>query len=608
MIHYQVSIADPNAHHFEVVCTIHDPDPQGQQLSLPAWIPGSYMIRDFARNLLWLKASCNGEEIAVEKLDKQQWWCSPCRGPLTLRYRVYAWDLSVRSAHLDQTHGFFNGTSLFVEIMGRSDETHRVTLRQHEALPWSVATTLPIESVDEDGWGDYRCRDYQTLIDHPVEMGTFEWINFDVCGVPHALVLSGQQQADHERLATDLSRICTHHTHFFGDEQPPVDNYLFLTMVVGEGYGGLEHSDSCALLCRRDDLPRKGESEVSAGYRRFLGLCSHEYFHLWNIKRIKPAAFVPYQLDAESYTRQLWAYEGITSYFDDLALVQSGIIDTESYLELLGQTLTRLQRNRGRTLQPVTESSLDAWSKFYKQDENANNAIVSYYIKGAVIALMVDLQIRLQSHHQHSLQQVMQHLWNHYGKRGVGTGEETIEFLCQRAMGASGNFLLEALYGTAALDVAPLLKSFAVEVGYRPTAGDDDAGGKVVQNLPRCWLGASLKQNDGMLMVQSVVDQSPAQRAGVAAGDRIIALDQLQADESRLKSVLYNQEPGETLQIHLFRRDELMQMEVVLEPAPADTVVLQPLETARPMQLDAQQQWLHGKTAATRIETDDPQH
>lgn len=607
MIHYQVSVADPHAHHFEVVCTITSPNPEGQCLSLPAWIPGSYMIRDFARNILWLKASCNGEEVTVEKLDKQQWWCTPCDGLLTITYRVYAWDLSVRSAHLDQTHGFFNGTSLFVAIEGQSETDHIVSLVAPKNLQWSVATTLPAEEINADGWGSYRCSSYDAVIDHPVEMGTFEWINFEVCGTPHALVLSGRCDTDAARLATDLTRICEHHSHFFGDVQPPVDGYLFLTTVVGDGYGGLEHRDSCALICSRDDLPRKGETEISEGYRKFLGLCSHEYFHLWNIKRIKPAAFTPYQLDVESYTRQLWAYEGITSYCDDLALVQCGLISRESYLELLGQTLTRLQRSRGKAIQSVTESSLDAWSKFYKQDENANNAIVSYYVKGAVIALMVDLEIRLQSHHTSSLQQIMQHLWSHYGQQGIGTEEETIEQLLQRATGGIPH-LQQALYGTEPLNIAPLLEQFGVTQQLRAATGRGDRGGKSASEEPNCWLGADLKAANGGLEVVRVVDQSPAQSAGVAAGDRIIALDQLQASESQIKNTLYHRAPGTRIQLHLFRRDELMTMEVELEAAPADTVVLQNIESASPQQLRAQQDWLQLEVQLAQNKDNDPQY
>lgn len=193
MVHYNVRIENPHAHHFGVSCTISEPDPAGQQLSLPAWIPGSYMIRDFARNILWLKAESEAGPLEIEKLDKQQWRCAPCEGPITLHYRIYAWDQSVRSAHLDQTHGFFNGTSLFLSVTGQEQTPHQVTLNAPDQLAWRVATTLPATEVDAEGWGSYHCESYDALIDYPVEMGSFERIDFSVCGIPHALILSGKK-------------------------------------------------------------------------------------------------------------------------------------------------------------------------------------------------------------------------------------------------------------------------------------------------------------------------------------------------------------------------------------------------------------------------------
>ncbi len=591
MIHYSVTPIDPNAHHFEVTCTIEKPNPAGQQFSLPAWIPGSYMIRDFARNILWLQASTDGKPVHAEKLDKQCWRCEPCNGPLTVQYRVYAWDLSVRSAHLDQTHGFFNGTSLFLMAEGQQAQPHKVSLLTPSQLQWCVATTLPVLDVDEDGWGDYQCDSYQTLIDHPVEMGTFEQASFDVLGVPHALIVTGRHEADLQRIAGDLQQVCELHCRFFGEDRPPLERFLFLTTVVGEGYGGLEHRDSTALICSRGDLPRAGEEEVSEGYRKFLGLCSHEYFHLWNVKRIKPAVFTPYRLAAESYTRQLWAYEGITSYYDDLALVRSGLISRESYLELLGQMLTRLQRSGGERHQSVTDSSLEAWTKFYKQDENAGNAIVSYYTKGAVIALMIDLHIRQQSAHQQSLQQVMQQLWQQYGKSGVGTDEDTIEQLCHQTAGGDIPFLQEALYSTNALDVAQLLEPFGIQLCNRAASSGSDKGGTASEKLPTSWLGMAFKGADSGLKVTAVVDGGPAQQAGIAAGDQIIALDQIQADDSRVKEILRSP-PEDQVTVHLFRRDELMEVSMSLRPPPSDTVYLQIAEPMTETQRTALNSWL----------------
>jgi len=593
VIHYTVSIADANAHHFDVVCTIENPSSSGQSVSLPAWIPGSYMIRDFAKNILWIRASSGGVDITIEKIDKQTWMCGPCNDPLEISYRIYAWDLSVRTAHLDDTHGFFNGTSMFLAVQGQTDSTHQVELLPPATCPeWKVATTLPAEKTDDSGWGSYECNSYDKLIDHPVEMGTYTSMSFEVCGVPHAIILTGKHNADLDRLAIDLTRICEHQVQLFGDPAPPVEHYLFLTMVVGTGYGGLEHRDSCALLCSREDLPHKGEERVTDGYRKFLGLCSHEYFHLWNIKRIRPQQFSPYKLDVESYTSQLWAFEGITSYFDDLTLVQSGIIDRESYLELLGETLTRLQRNHGKDIQSVTDSSLDAWTKFYQQDENANNAIVSYYTKGAVIALMIDLWIRNRSNHQKSLVEVMRKLWNEYGSSENGVPEGGIEEICHEIAGDNIPWLHDALYSTGALEIKPMLGNFGINMTLRPTTSSGDTGGTRKKRLPTCWIGAELKIDKGGAKVIRIADGGPLQQAGIAAGDLIIAIDQLQANEKQVKSTLYHREPGDQVKVHLFRRDELMSLCITLATPPKDTVVLDRVNKIDAEQELAQQRWL----------------
>jgi predicted metalloprotease with PDZ domain len=230
------------------------------------------------------------------------------------------------------------------------------------------------------GFGRYRAQGSADLIDHPVEMGDFLHTQFLAAGTPHEIAIYGRHRADLGRLSRDLQKVCEEHANLFG-ELPP-DRYLFLMMVVGQGYGGLEHRDSTSLICSRADLPVPGQTEVTEGYRRLLGLCSHEYFHLWNVKRIQPARIQSSDLSGEVHTRLLWAFEGFTSYYDDLALVRCGLITERDYLDLLAQTITRVMRVNGRTKQSVAESSFDAWTKFYKQDENAPNAIVSYYAKG----------------------------------------------------------------------------------------------------------------------------------------------------------------------------------------------------------------------------------
>jgi len=384
-IQYTIIPVRPEAHLYRVTCAVDDPDPSGQQFAMPAWIPGSYMIRDFARHVVSIRAASRNRAVALEKLDKHTWRAQPVDGSLTVSFDVYAWDLSVRGAHLDTTHGFFNGACVFLRVLGQESAPCELEILRPMGARyrnWRVATAMPRKGAGPYGFGAYVASDYDELIDHPVEMGEFTLASFRARGVPHDIVITGRHAADTRTLQRDLKRLCEHHMRFFG-EPAPMKRYVFLVTAVGEGYGGLEHRASTALLCSRDDLPREGEVEVSERYRTFLGLVSHEYFHAWNVKRVKPAAFVPYDLDRENYTTLLWAFEGITSYYDDLALARCGLIGKKDYLELLARSITTHLRTPGRARQSLAESSFDAWIKYYRQDENSPNAVVSYYVKGA---------------------------------------------------------------------------------------------------------------------------------------------------------------------------------------------------------------------------------
>lgn len=581
-MHYQITPADPAAHLFHVSCTIPAPAAEGQLVCLPAWIPGSYMIRDFARNIVSIRASCGDERVELEKVDKSTWRAAPCPGPLMIVYEVYAWDLSVRTAHLDQTHGYFNGSSVFLRAQGH-DKTPCTVDILAPAAPvhgvWRVATTLTLAGASPWGFGRYRADDYEELIDHPVEMADFVSADFEAGGVAHDIVLTGRHMADMSRVCADLRKICQTHVDLFG-ELPPMQRYLFQVLVVGDGYGGLEHRTSTSLLVSRDDLPRRGESSVREDYRTFLGLCSHEYFHTWNIKRIKPEVFLPYDLRQESYTRQLWAFEGITSYYDDLTLVRSGCIDADSYLQMLAQTMTRVMRTRGRFRQSVAESSFDAWTKFYRQDENAPNAIVSYYAKGSLIALALDLMLRRDSDGEISLDDLMRRLWNDYGKPGRGVPEGEIERLAATLAGRDlDDFFQSCLYGTEDPPLGDLLAGVGVELRLRPAESATDPGGKraavgMDELLARPWLGVKTAADGGNLRLANVFEGGAAIQAGLAAGDVLVAVDGLRVSGPNLDKALRYYRPGDTVDIHAFRRDELMRFQVTLQTPPLDTVEL----------------------------------
>lgn len=571
-IHYRIRPIDPDAHLFEVELIVDEPAAGGQRFALPAWIPGSYMIREFSRHIVRIEARRNGRRIALEKLDKHSWRTPAGRAPVTLRYQVYAWDLSVRAAHLDRSHGFFNGTSVFLRVIGQEDRPCEVELEpptQTGLGNWRVATTLPRAGAPAHGFGRYRAGSYDELVDHPVEMGEFDLVRFDACGVPHEVAITGRHDADGTRLAADLAAICAEQIRMFEPEsvRAPFERFLFLTMATGDGYGGLEHRSSTALICARKDLPWRGMGGVPDGYRSFLGLASHEYFHSWNVKRIKPRAFAPYDLERENHTRLLWIFEGFTSYYDDLFLVRAGVIDTAGYLRSLGATISQVLRGPGRHVQSVSESSFDAWTKYYRQDENSPNAIVSYYTKGALVALCLDLTIRTRTQGRKSLDDVMRLLWVRFGRefdeQGRGLEEDGFPAIVEEATGLDlAREIRDWSESTADLPLAKLLGAAGVQMTLK--APEADSG----------WLGVRLQTRGGELAITTALRDGPAQRGGLSAGDIIIAADGLRVTEQSLKALLERRAPGDTVRLHAFRRDELIEREVTLAKPPETEAVL----------------------------------
>jgi len=590
---YRILPSNPQAHLFTVRCTIAQPQAAGQVLRLPAWIPGSYLIREFARNIVRLVAQAAGQEVPVEKIAKDAWRCAPVAGPLEVNYEVYAWDLSVRAAHLDCTHGFFTGSSVFLCPEGLEQTPCEVEIRPPEGedfAAWRVATTLPRLDAPEFGFGKYRAENYDALIDHPVEMGTFTLTRFEAHGVPHDVAITGRHQTDLARLCADLKRICEWQIDFFG-RPAPMDRYLFQVMAVGEGYGGLEHRASTSLICSRDDLPHSRMEEIGEEYRGFLGLASHEYFHTWNVKRIKPAAFVPYDLARENYTRLLWVFEGFTSYYDDLALLRSGVIDPDSYLELLGRTVTNVLRGSGRLKQSLAESSFDAWIKYYRQDENTPNAVVSYYAKGALVGMLLDLYLR--RHSETSLDELMRALWQRHGKTGVGVPEDGVQRLAEELSGLDlSAFFADYVFGTKELPLAEIAAEFALRFNLRAAEGANDKGGRPGKNgLGKVALGAKLAPGSEAKL-SHVFDDGAAQRAGLAAGDVIVAVAGLRVAASNLDSLLQAQRGAGSVEVHAFRRDELQRFDLPLLPAPFDTCWFELDDDAAAEAVSRRDRWL----------------
>ncbi|MFC5550039.1 M61 family metallopeptidase [Massilia aerilata] len=589
-VQYTIVPKDLAGHLFNVTVTVAAPNPEGQVFMLPAWIPGSYMIREFARNIVRIRAEAKDQAVELVKLDKHTWRAAPVAGPLTLHYEVYAWDLSVRAAHLDQTHGFFNGTSVFLRVQGQDAGPQQVDIQRPgdpAAADWRVATSLPELGAKRYGFGTYIAADYDELIDHPVEMGDFALASFKAHGIPHDIVVTGRvPNLDMERLQQDLKAICETQIAFFEPKtkKAPMDRYVFLTMAVGDGYGGLEHRASTALICARNDLPTTAAprtAERSEGYITFLGLCSHEYFHTWNVKRIKPAVFAPYDLQVENYTPLLWLFEGFTSYYDDLMLVRSGIISEATYFKLLGKTVGAVWRGSGRTKQSIAESSFDAWTKYYRQDENAPNAIISYYTKGSLVGLAFDLTIRAKTGGAKSLDDLMRALWERYGRdfyagasgSGRGVTEKEVEALFDEVSGLRLKSLFDRhVRGTEDIPLAKLYAPFGVKTL------DERKNSKPSLNIApgRDPLGLKLSQ---------VHEGGAAHQAGLSAGDIVIAVDGLRVNGNppNLEQLLARYRVGDTVTIHAFRRDELMQFEATLQGcvAPVITIGVAPAGTRR---------------------------
>lgn len=606
---YAIVPKHPAAHLFEVTLTLADPDPAGQRFTLPTWIPGSYMVREFARNIVTLAAFNEaGRKVKIEKTDKQTWQAAPVKGgTLTLRYEVYAWDMSVRAAHVDDTTGFFNGTSVFLLPVGREQAACVVDIQKPAGAAyadWRVATALPeARGTKRYGFGEYRAQDYDELVDHPVTLGRFELATFKAHGVPHDIVIAGRTvSVDMDRLAADLKRICEAQIALFEPrtKKAPVERYVFMTQAVGDGYGGLEHRASTALICNRTDLPVRGRPETSEGYRTYLGLCSHEYFHTWNVKRIKPAAFAPYDLSRENYTSLLWLFEGFTSYYDDLMLVRSGAIGEADYYALVGKTIGGVLRCSGRLKQSVAESSFDAWIKYYRQDENSPNAIVSYYQKGSLVALAFDLAIRARTDHRKSLDDVMRLLWQRYGchfysGKMAGVGEDEVEALIAEATGVElGALFAEAVHGTRDLPLDTLLEPFGVTL--EPQLGNEKnaQGAADPKRVGKPSLGARVRAGAECVLA-AVHEGSAAQKAGLSAGDVLIAVDGLRVTGSNLDTLLSRYLPGASVEVHAFRRDELRAVRVKLDGPEVTRYTLVAAEAKRGAPARrARERWLHG--------------
>lgn len=511
-VHYRVEMPDLHTRRYHVTLTVPRPDAV-QRLSLPAWIPGSYLIREFARHLQGVQARQGRQSLRVEQTGKSSWEvaCEPGK-PIHLVYSVHASDPSVRAAWLDASRGFFNATSLCLRAEGHTEGPHTLELRQPKTRPhWSVASPLSAARVNKQGFGTYIAANYDELADSPFELGTFWSGEFKACGVPHRFVVAGAPPSfDGARLLADTGKICETAIRFWhGRGRPAHRSYLFMLNATDNGYGGLEHRNGTALICSRRDLPRLGEHRPGDGYTTLLGLISHEYFHAWNVKRLRPIEFGRYDYTQENYTRMLWFFEGFTAYYDDLLLLRAGLIDVNAYLGLLTKALRQVLLTPGRHVQSVAQASFDAWIRYYRPDADTPNTTVSYYTKGALVALCFDLTLRAEG--KTTLDAVMRRLW----LRCAGGPMRESDFAAElEHLGGRpfDNEINSWVHGTDELPLKRLLSHHGIEWN------EDNA--PLAQTL-----GLKASETATGVVIETVFQGGAAEQAGMAAGDEWLAVE-----------------------------------------------------------------------------------
>lgn len=541
MLHYQIEFDDYRQHLVHV--TLRFLANPTQILSLPTWIPGSYLIREFSKHIESVNAYDEaGRQLQMSKFEKNKWRLFNTDHELiTVEYDVYAYDLSVRGAYVDQTRLYLNPACVCLGLQDQEDAPIELELFLPQELKhFQIATGLAHKSLVK-GRFTLKADNYAQLIDSPVELAEQTRFSFEANGIPHEFVVSGTHSMNGERMKQDIEKICSTEISMFGSA--PFLNYTFMTMATANSYGGLEHPNSTSLISPRSDLPKADEpAEPSEDYQRFLGLCSHEYFHSWLVKFIRPENFVNYDLDKEGYTSLLWIFEGFTSYYDDLILYRSGVISQDSYLKLIKGQIDRYLQNPGRFVQTVAESSFDAWVKFYRPDENTNNAGTSYYNKGALVALCLDLGLRLKGS---SLDDLMRRLYQD-AQAGKQVNERTIFDLCEALAGQKWIEQINHLINTTdELPLDQLLPEFGLSYNL-----------KQEKTLP---FGLKVVEKPEGLLIQQARRDGAGAQSGLSANDVIVAIDGLKATEKLFNK--YAKQSG-TFQVYAFRRDEFLQFEL----------------------------------------------
>lgn len=597
-IAFTVSMPKPHTHMLDVEVRIKqavtEPAAKEQVLVLPVWTPGSYMIREFERHVQDFAATdAAGQPLKWEKINKNSWRVET-NGARDWRanYRVYANELSVRTSEVNSDHAFWNNATLLMYLDGTLKAP--ATLQVLAPQPWKVATGLPPVPGQKN---TFRAENFDVLYDSPVEVSNFKTLSFEVKGVAHRIVIDGEGNYDPEKMRADVKKIVETEVELMGGEIPYHD-YTFILHLRANTGGGLEHLNSTALGYQRfgfgPERPERTEGVNSAGpgapplrtYRGFLSLVAHEFFHLWNVKRIRPDALGPFDYTKENYTKLLWVAEGITDYYARLVLRRANLISEKDFLSENARAFQALQNTPGRLVMSAEESSFDAWIKYYRQDENSDNSQISYYDKGAILGLLLDLEIRKQSRGAKSLDDVMRYIFAEFHKKDRNYTPEDFQKTCELMSGSSlAQFFAKFVHGREELDYDSALAAAGLRLDK--TAAAD--GSKATE---KAHLGADLTQEGERLLVRKVYTGAPAYEQGLNAGDQIVALNNMRANKEFLEARLAEKRPGDLVTLTIFRADDLSTMLIKLGGRVASVYRIVPLANPADEQKRIYESWL----------------
>ena len=531
-VDYELSMENPNSHYFEVQMNVSDVKGKCLSIKMPVWAPGSYLVREFAKSVNLVKAKdSKGNELEVKK-DNKNTWCVITNGAknITVNYEVYAFELSVRTSFLDDAHGYVNGTSMFMYVDGEKSEGGKLSIKPHSSFN-KISTAL------KRNGNVFTYTDYDELVDSPIEIGNQKEFTFTAAGVKHTIAMFGEGNYDIERLKVDMAKVVEAETKVFNDN--PNKEYLFIIHNLTVGSGGLEHKNSTTL-----EVERWTYNEDN--YLGFISLVAHEYFHLWNVKRLRPKALGPFDYDNENYTDLLWVMEGFTSYYDELILRRAGFYTQDEYLNRLIGTINYVENQPGNKVQPVAHSSYDAWIKAYRHTENSMNIGISYYSKGQILAAMLDLHIINKFNGEKSLDDFMQKLYtDFYKKSDVGFTEAEFQTTLESFIGEDMNwFIKNYVYDTETVDYKRFFDGIGVNI-YNSTPGFE------------AFLGIRTRNSNGKLKVTSVFKGSAAESQGLSVNDELIAVNGFRVDQAEFKLLTGNLKTGDEFEV-LLSRDNIL--------------------------------------------------